>query len=219
MNKRISYENVKGMFLDGQRLMVGGFGLVGCPLELVRALVDSNAKNLTIISNNLGEPGKGLGQLVLNGAVSKGIGSYFTSNHDVVHAHQAGDLAIELLPQGTMSEAIRAGGAGIGGFYTPTGVGTDLYGADAEVREIRGRQYVFQEALTADVALVRAHKADENGNLIYRKTARNFNPAMATAARTVIAEVEEIVPIGQLSPEEVVTPHIYVDHLLETGRP
>lgn len=198
---------------DGMTLMVGGFGLVGAPLTLIRALNDSEHRELTIISNNLGEPGKALGLTYRLGKVRRAIGSYFTSNPEVAEGYVRGELEVTLLPQGTFAEAIRAAGAGLGGFYTPTGVGT-LLAEGCEQREIKGRTYLFQEALAADVALVRAHKADRLGNLVYYKTARNFNPMMATAAKTVIAEVDEIVEVGQLDPEMVCTPHIYVDRLV-----
>lgn len=198
-------------------VMVGGFGLVGKPLTLVEALLDnSEATELTVISNNLGEPGRGLGRLLLEGRIAKAIGSFFTSNPDAVAAHARGDLGVELIPQGTLAEAIRAGGAGIGAFYVRTGVGTKI--ADGrEVREIDGERYLLCHALHADVALVRAKRADTLGNLVYDKTARNFNPDMATAADLVIAEVDEIVDLGELDPEEVITPHLLVDHLVVTG--
>ncbi len=198
---------------SGGTIMVGGFGLVGAPLTLIDALLDTDVGELTVISNNLGEPGKGLGELLLGGRVRCAIGSFFTSNPDVVQWHAEGRLETELLPQGTLAEAIRAGGAGIGGFYTKTAVGT-LLAEGREERTIGGERYLFYEALEADVALVRAHRADELGNLTYRLTARNFNPDMATAAPVVIAEVDEIVAVGELKPAEIVTPHLYVDHLV-----
>lgn len=199
---------------DGATVMVGGFGLVGAPLTLIEGLlVHTSVGNLTIVSNNLGEPGRGLGRLLLEGRVRKAIGSYFTSNPDVVAAYQAGKLEIDLMPQGTLSEAIRAGGAGIGGFYTRTGWGTAL-GEGREERVIRGEPHIYQESLRADVALVRARAADELGSLVYSKTARNFNPDMATAADLVIAEVDEVVPVGALDPEAIVTPHLFVDHVV-----
>lgn len=216
MAKIIDAKEAVTLIKDGDCLMVGGFGLVGCPLTIVNELSQSHAKDLTIISNNLGEPGKGLGVLVLQKRVKKAIGSYFTSNPDVVQANQQGELEIQLLPQGTLAEAIRAGGAGIGGFYTPTGVGTKL--AEGKERKlINGKEYLFEPSLRADVALVRAYKADRLGNLIYRKSSRNFNPMMATAAATVIAEVDEIVDVGALSAEEIVTPHLFVDYLIVKG--
>lgn len=206
-------EAIAATVRDGMTLMVGGFGLVGAPLTLIRALNESPLKDLTIISNNLGEPGKALGETFRRGKVQRAIGSFFTSNPEVAEAYAQGKIEITLLPQGTFSEAIRAGGAGLGGFYTPTGVGT-LLGTGKEVREFRGKVYLLEEPLRADVALVRARKADKLGNLVYYKTARNFNPIMATAATTVIAEVDEVVEVGQLDPEAISTPHIYVDCLV-----
>jgi 3-oxoacid CoA-transferase A subunit len=206
-------EAIRRVLFDGASVMVGGFGLVGMPLTLVAAIDASPVKDLTILSNNLGEPGRGLGRTLQLGKIRRAIGTYFTTNPDVVRAHAEGRIEITLLPQGTFIEAIRAGGAGLGGFYTPTAVGT-LLAEGKEVREIAGRMHVFQEAITADVALVRAHRADRLGNLVYRKTARNFNPVMATAARKVVAEVDEIVDVGALDPELVATPHPYVDHLV-----
>ncbi|RXZ02356.1 CoA transferase subunit A [Fictibacillus sp. S7] len=197
----------------GDMIMVGGFGLIGAPLTLIDALTNKDVKDLTIISNNLGEKGKGLGILLGQKKIKKGIGSYFTSNRDVGDAYQRGEIELELLPQGTLSESIRAGGAGIGGYYTKTGVGTEL-AKNKEEREINGETYIFEPAIRADVALIRAWKADTLGNLVYYKTARNFNPVMATAADVVIAEVDEIVEPGELSPEEIVTPHLFVDGIL-----
>jgi 3-oxoacid CoA-transferase A subunit len=206
-------EAIRGALFDGATVMVGGFGLVGKPLTLVSALNESPFRDLTIVSNNLGEPGRGLGRTLLLGKVRRAIGSYFTSNPDVVRAHAEGRLEVTLLPQGTMCEAIRAGGAGIGGFYTPTGVGT-LLAEGRETREICGKRYLFEQALTADVSLVRARVADRLGNLVYDKTARNFNPMMATAGKRVIAEVDEVVAVGALDPELIATPHLYVDQIV-----
>lgn len=203
---------------SGSMIMVGGFGLVGAPLRLISALDHSRAADLTIISNNLGEPDKGLGRTLRLGKISRAIGSYFTSNPDVAEAVQAGTLTVSLLPQGTFVEAIRAAGAGLGGFFTPAGAGTELMDQN-ETREIGGRLFVFQAPIHADFAFIRAHRADELGNLVYLKTARNFNPVMATAGRTVIAEVDEIVPVGELDPECVVTPHLFVDYLVRTEAP
>lgn len=206
-------EAIRRVVFDGATLMVGGFGLVGCPLTLVSALNEGPWKDLTIVSNNLGEPGKSLGRTLQLGKVRRAIGSYFTTNPDVARAHARGLLEVTLVPQGTFCEAIRAGGAGIGGFYTPTGVGT-LIAEGKESREINGRRYLFEEALTADVSLIRARRADLLGNLVYEKTARNFNPMMATAARTVVAEVDELVEVGALDPEQIATPHLFVDFLV-----
>jgi len=199
----------------GDALMVGGFGLIGSPLTLIDELTRHDATNLTIISNNVGEAGRGLGLLLRQGKIQKAIGSYFTSNREVAQWYNAGKLDIELLPQGTFSEAIRAGGAGIGGFYTQTAVGTEL-AKGKETKVIDGVTYLFEKPLKADVAFIRAKKADKKGNLVYYKTARNFNPNMATAANYVIAEVDEIVEEGELSPEEVVTPHLYVDAIVKS---
>jgi 3-oxoacid CoA-transferase A subunit len=206
-------EAVAGSVRDGMAIMVGGFGLVGAPLTLVRALNAGPCMGLTIISNNLGEPGKALGETLRLGKVRRAIGSYFTSNPDVAEARGRGELEVTLIPQGTFSEAIRAGGAGLGGFFTPTGVGT-LLAEGKEVRQIGGKAYLFQEPLRADVAFVRAHAADRLGNLVYYKTARNFNPMMATAAEVVIAEVDEVVDVGRLDAEAIGTPHLYVDYLV-----
>jgi 3-oxoacid CoA-transferase len=215
VSKAISIARVPGLVPSGSMVMVGGFGLVGSPVHLLEALASSDVRDLTVISNNLGEPGLALGALLRNGQIRHAIGSYFTSNPEVVRAVQEGQLMAELLPQGTLVEAMRAGGAGLGGFFTPTAAGTALAGG-RETRTIDGVPQVFQPALRADVALIKAERADALGNLTYRMTARNFNPLMATAARRVIAEVEEIVPVGALAPEEVVTPHLYVDHLVLT---
>ncbi len=199
---------------DGAIIMAGGFGMTGNPVNLLHALAECDVKNLTIISNNVGEPGLGGGRLLRNGQIAKAIGSFFTSNPEVVQAVHDKKIVVELIPQGTMVEAIRAGGAGIGGFYTPTSAGTVL-AQNRETRLINGVEQVFIPALRADVALIRAYRADTAGNLVYRMTERNFNPPMATAANLVIAEVEEIVPAGTLSPNEVVTPGMYVDYLVQ----
>ncbi|WP_435368133.1 CoA transferase subunit A [Sporosarcina luteola] len=206
-------ENALSTIKSGMTIMVGGFGLVGAPLTLIEGLTGKDVDGLTIISNNLGEAGEGLGVLLRQRKIQKAIGSYFTSNREVGEAFQRGEIDLQLLPQGTLAEAMRAGGAGIGGFYTRTGVGTEL-AQGKEIREINGEPYVFEQALKADVAIIRAHKADTLGNLIYYKTARNFNPVMATAADLVIAEVDEIVAAGELSAEEIVTPHLFVDRLI-----
>ena len=198
---------------SGQTILVGGFGLIGAPLTLINELTKTNVHNLTIISNNLGESGKGLGIVLNQGKIKKAIGSYFTSNRDVGEKFLKGDLEVELLPQGTLSESIRAGGAGLGGYYTPTAVGTKL-AEGKEERIIDGKHYIFEKALHGDIAFIRAHKADTLGNLTYYKTARNFNPIMATAAKYVIAEVDEMVPVGKLDPEAIITPHLYVDAII-----
>ncbi|MDP9741575.1 UNVERIFIED_ORG: 3-oxoacid CoA-transferase subunit A [Bacillus sp. B2I3] len=202
---------------NGHTLMVGGFGLIGAPLTLIDGLAKKDVAGLTVISNNLGEKGKGLGALLSQKKIKKAIGSYFTSNREIGEFYQRGEIELELLPQGTLAESIRAGGAGIGGYYTKTGVGTDL-AKGKEEREINGAAYIFEPAIRANVALIRAWKADTLGNLVYYKTARNFNPAMATAADVVIAEVDEIVEPGELSPEEIVTPHLFVDGIIKAKK-
>ena len=200
---------------SGDTVMVGGFGLVGAPLTLIDALVDhSDATDLTIVSNNIGEPGRGLGKLLRQGRIRRGISSYFTSNPEAVAAVNEGRIEATLVPQGTFAEAIRAGGAGIGGFFTPVAAGT-LLAEGKEERLINGVRHVLEGPIHADVSLVYAARADELGNLWYRSTARNFNPLMASAATITIAEAGEVVPVGELEPESVVTPHLYVDRLVE----
>jgi 3-oxoacid CoA-transferase subunit A len=207
-------EEAVALIKDGDSLLVGGFGLCGTPFTLIDAVAaQDRARNLTIISNNLGEPGKGLGKLLLTGHIKKAVGSYFTSNRDAVRAWKRGELEIEVIPQGTLAEAIRAGGAGIAAFYIKTAVGTQL-AEGKEERVFRGERYILVEGIRANVALIKAKKADRLGNLVYSRTARNFNPMMATAADLVIAEVDEVVEVGELDPECVVTPHNYVDVLV-----
>lgn len=209
-----SAEEAVSVVRTGDTVMVGGFGLVGAPLALIDALVDhSDATDLTIVSNNIGEPGRGLGKLLRQGRIRRGISSYFTSNPEAVAAVNAGGISATLVPQGTFAEAIRAGGAGIAGFFTPVGART-LLAEGKEERVIDGVPHVLEQPIRADVALVYAARADTLGNLWYRRTARNFNPLMATAATVTIAEAGEVVPVGELEPESVVTPHLYVDHLV-----
>ncbi|HET7277576.1 MAG TPA: 3-oxoacid CoA-transferase subunit A [Dermatophilaceae bacterium] len=200
---------------DGATVMIGGFGSAGQPVELIEALIRQGAGDLTVVNNNAGNGDHGLAALIRAGRVRKVICS-FPRQHDSHHfdeRYRAGQIELELVPQGNLAERIRAAGAGIGGFYTPTGVGTPL--ADGkETREIDGRHYLLELPLRADVALIRAHLADELGNLVYRKTARNFGPIMAAAAATTIVQVSDIVPVGGLDPETVVTPCIYVDRLV-----
>ena len=183
-------------------------------MHLLHALAQTDARDLTYIANNIGEPGLGGGRLLRNRQIKKAIGSYFTSNREVVDAALSGAIEYELLPQGSMAEAIRAGGAGIGGFYTPTAAGTVLADS-AETKMLNGRQQVFVAGLRADVALIRARRADAAGNLVYHMTEQNFNKAMATAADLVIAEAEEIVPVGSLDPDHIHTTGNYVDYLVE----
>jgi 3-oxoacid CoA-transferase subunit A len=199
---------------DGSTVMVGGFGLCGIPENLIEAVRARGTRNLTVISNNAGVDGFGTGRWLENRQIKKIIGTYIGDNKLYEELVMKGELEAELIPQGTFSERMRAGGAGIPAFYTPTGVGT-VVAKGKEVREFDGRPYLLEHALKADFALVKAWKGDRWGNLIYRKTARNFNPMMATAARVTIAEVEEIVELGALDPEAVVTPGIYVDRIIQ----
>ncbi len=205
-----SIENAIGLVKSGARVMVGSFGLAGYPGELIEALAASGTKDLTIISNDLGSPGEGLGKLLTNGQIRARIGTYYNWNPEVAVANNEGRITVQLVPQGTFAEAIRAAGVGIPAFFTPTGAGTEL-AIGKETREFGGRACILEEAIHADVALIKAYRADELGNLVYYKTGRNFNPVMAMAADTIIAEVEEIVPVGSLDPECIVTPHMFVD--------
>lgn len=201
---------------DGDRIFVGGFGRSGDPKTLVDALAETDRKDLTIISNDLGGPNEGLGRLLTQKMLKGVIGTYYNWNPDVAAAYNAKELSVELVPQGSFAEAIRCAGVGCAGFYTRTAVGTEL-GKGKETKDFNGVTYLLQEAIYGDVALICADKADELGNLVYHKTARNFNPVMATAAKYTIAEVGEIVPAGSLDPESIVTPHIYVNAIVKRG--
>ncbi len=202
---------------DGATLMAGGFGLCGIPETLIAALRRKGTRDLTIISNNCGIDDKGLGILLANGQVKKMVSSYVGENKTFEKLFMTGQLEVELTPQGTLAERIRAGGAGIPGFYTATGFGT-VVAEGKETREFDGRKYVLERALTADFAIVKAWRGDRFGNLVYRKTARNFNPMMATAAKITIAEVEELVQPGDIEPDQVHTPGIYVSRILKGDR-
>ena len=210
MNKIVATadEAVANIF-DGATVMLGGFGLCGIPENLIAALVRKGIKGLHTISNNMGVDGFGMGLMLEAGLIASHIGSYVGENRLLESMVIKGKLKVTLVPQGTLAERIRAGGAGIPAFYTPTGVGT-IVAEGKEVREFDGRPYLLERALTADFALVKAWKGDRIGNLIYRKTARNFNPIMATAARMTIAEVEQVVEPGEIDPDAVMTPGIYV---------
>jgi 3-oxoacid CoA-transferase subunit A len=199
---------------DGATVMAGGFGLAGIPENLIAALREKGAKNLTIISNNAGIDGFGLGLLLQNRQIRKMIATYVGENQLFEKLALSGEIEVDLVPQGTFSERIRAGGAGIAGFFTPTGYGTPI-AEGKETREFNGRMYVLERALTADFAFVKAWKGDKWGNLVYRKTARNFNPVMATAGRVTIAEVEHLVEVGELEPDSVHTPAIYVQRIFQ----
>jgi len=202
-----------GLIKDGMSLMSGGFGLCGIPETLIEAVKASGAKNLTAISNNAGIDGVGLGVLLETRQIRKMISSYVGENKLFAQLYLAGELELEFNPQGTLAERIRAGGAGIPAFFTKTGFGT-MIAEGKEVREFEGEMYVMERGLTADIALVHAWKGDTEGNLVYRKTARNFNPMMATAGRVTIAEVEHLVEPGTLEPDQIITPGIFVQRLV-----
>lgn len=209
---------LQGVIADGQTLAVGGFGLCGIPEALIAALRDSGAKGLTVISNNAGVDGFGLGQLLETRQIRKMISSYVGENKEFERQFLAGELELEFNPQGTLAERLRAGGAGIPAFFTATGYGT-VVAEGKETREFDGKHYVMETALRADVALVKAWKADEAGNLVFRKTARNFNPACAMAGKVCIVEVEEVVPVGAIDPDQVHLPGIYVHRIVHNPTP
>jgi 3-oxoacid CoA-transferase subunit A len=203
---------------DGQTIAVGGFGLCGIPEALIAALRDSGARQLTCVSNNAGVDGFGLGLLLATRQISKMISSYVGENKEFERQYLAGELQLEFTPQGTLAERMRAGGAGIPAFFTKTGVGTVV--ADGkEVREFDGQKYVMERGIRADISLVKAWKADQQGNLVYRKTARNFNPVVAMCGKVTVAEVEEIVENGALDPDLVHTPGIFVQRLVVNAKP
>jgi 3-oxoacid CoA-transferase len=210
---QITASEAADLVKEGDIIFGGGFGMTGNPVHLLHALAERGTKNLTFIGNNTGEPGLGPGRLVRNGQLRKMICSFFTSNPDATKVAQSGQVDYELLPQGTLAEAIRAGGAGIGGFYTPTSAGT-LLAKGKETKMIDGIEQVFIKGIRANVAFIRAWRADTTGNLTYRMTEQNFNKIMATAADVVVAEVEEIVPVGSIDPNHVHTPGCYVDYLV-----
>ena len=202
-----------GVLKDGMMIMCGGFGLCGIPDALIDAIRDSGVKDLTVVSNNAGIDGVGLGKLLETRQVAKMISSYVGENKEFARQYLGGELAIEFNPQGTLAERIRAGGAGIPAFYTKTGVGT-LIAEGKDVREFDGEDYVMERGLFADLAIVHAWKGDTEGNLIYRKTARNFNPMMATAAKVTVAQVEHLVQPGEIDPDTIVTPGIFVKRMV-----
>ncbi len=203
---------------DGQTIAVGGFGLCGIPEALIAALRDSGVKDLTVISNNAGVDGFGLGQLLTTRQIKKMIASYVGENKEFERQYLAGELELEFTPQGTLAEKLRAGGAGIPAFFTRTGLGT-MVAEGKEVREFDGDQYVMERSLVSDVSLVKAWKGDKAGNLVYSKTARNFNPNVAMAGKITVVEVEELVEIGEIDPDEVHTPGIFVHRIVQNAHP
>lgn len=202
-----------GLLKDGMTIMAGGFGLCGIPEALIYAIRDSKAKDLTVISNNAGIDGIGLGVLLETRQISKMISSYVGENKMFAEQYLNGDIEVEFTPQGTLSEKIRAGGAGIPAFFTKTGVGT-MVAEGKDVRTFNGEEYIMEESLFADLSVVHAYKGDTEGNLVYRKTARNFNPMMASAAKTTIAQVEHLVQPGEIDPDHIITPGIFVDRIV-----
>ncbi|MBC3869010.1 CoA transferase subunit A [Undibacterium oligocarboniphilum] len=207
-----------GIVQDGQTIAVGGFGLCGIPEALILALRDSGVKQLTAISNNAGVDGFGLGQLLSTRQIRKMISSYVGENKEFERQYLAGELELEFTPQGTLAEKLRAGGAGIPAFFTKTGVGT-IVAEGKEIREFDGHSYVMERSLVSDVSLVKAWKADKAGNLVYRKTARNFNPNVAMAGKITVAEVEVLVETGELDPDEIHTPGIFVQRIVVNAHP
>ena len=215
--KTDAVEALSGLLFDGMTIMAGGFGLCGIPENLIAAIREAGTKDLTVISNNCGVDGFGLGILLENRQIKKMVSSYVGENKLFEQLYLSGELELEFNPQGTLAERIRAGGAGIPAFFTRTGYGT-LVAEGKETREFDGEMYVMERGLTADLAIVKAWKADAEGNLIYRKTARNFNPMMATAGKATVVEVEELVAIGDLDKDAIHTPGIYVDRLIKGAK-
>ena len=211
-------EALAGIVKDGQLMAVGGFGLCGIPEALIDALKESGVRNLTVISNNAGVDGFGLGKLLETRQIKKMISSYVGENKEFERQYLAGELELEFTPQGTLAEKLRAGGAGIPAFFTRTGVGT-MVAEGKEIREFDGHQYVMERALNPDVALVKAHIADKSGNLVFRRTARNFNPACAMAGKVTVVEVEQIVEVGELDPDSIHLPGIYVHRIVHNPNP
>ena len=217
MSKVISQEELVSLFEDKATIMMGGFMGVGAPTSLVRILVEQGVKDLTLITSDTATPDTGVGPLIVNRQVKKIIASHIGTNPETGRQMIAGETVVELVPQGTLAERIRAGGAGLGGILTPTGLGT-VVEEGKEKLLVNGKEYLLELPLRADIALLKAYKADKAGNLIYRQSARNFNPIMALAADLVIVEVEEVVEVGELKPDEVMTPGILVDKVVCRGR-
>lgn len=215
-NKQVSIEQVSQSFQDGMTVMIGGFLSVGTPDQLVKVILDNKIKDITLIANDTGFVDKGVGPLVVNQLVKKVIASHVGTNAETGRQMIAGEMTVELVPQGTLAERIRCGGTGLGGVLTPTGVGT-IVEENKQKLCVDGVEYLLEKPLRADIALLKAKKADRAGNLIYDKSARNFNPVMALAADLVIVEVDELVEIGELNPDEVMTPGVLVDQIVWTG--
>lgn len=214
MNKVVDIETALDMISEGQTVMIGGFASIGTPNKIIAGIVERKIGKMTIIANDSGLPDKGIGKLIVNRLVKKAIVTHIGTNPETVKQRLNGEIDVEFNPQGTLAERARCGGAGLAGFYTPTGVGTILE-EGKETKEFNGRRYLLETALRADVAIIKAYKADTAGNLIFRRTARNFNPIFATAADIVIAEVEEIVEKGAIDPDEVMVAGIFVDYIVK----
>ena len=216
MNKIISMEEVSSFFTDGMTIMAGGFMGVGTPQELVTAMLEANVKDITLIANDTAFAETGVGPLIVNKRVKKVIASHIGTNPETGRQMIAGEMEVELVPQGTLAERVRAGGSGLGGVLTPTGVGTIVEEGKEKIT-VDGREYLLEKPLRAEVALLKAYKADKAGNLIFHRSARNFNPLMALAADTVIVQVEQLVEVGEIDPDEVMTPGILVDKIYVQG--
>lgn len=214
MSKFAGKEQILAQFKHGQTIMIGGFLNVGAPETLISYLLEKNAENLTLVGNDSAYRDKGIGHLIGNGRVSKIVASYVGANPDTVKLKEQGKMAVELVPQGTLAERIRCSAAGLGGVLTPTGVGT-IVEEGKEKKVLDGKTYLLERAIKADVALIKAWKADAYGNLVYRRSSRNFNPLMAGAAKTVIVEAEQIVEVGSLDPDEIMTPGVLVNMILD----
>ncbi|PLS05576.1 acetate CoA-transferase subunit alpha [Neobacillus cucumis] len=216
MNKIISKEEVSSLFKDGMTIMAGGFMGVGTPQELVTAMIEADVKDITLIVNDTAFAEAGVGPLIVNKRVKKVIASHIGTNPETGRQMIAGEMEVELIPQGTLAERVRAGGSGLGGVLTPTGVGTVVEEGKEKII-VDGREYLLEKPLRAEVALLKAYKADKAGNLIYHRSARNFNPLMALAADTVIVQVEQLVEVGEIDPDEVMTPGILIDKIYVQG--
>jgi acetate CoA/acetoacetate CoA-transferase alpha subunit len=210
----LTYQQAAAKVKPGDRVMIGGFLAVGSPHNIISALIEQGTANLTVIANDTGFPDKGIGRLVVSRQVSKVIASHIGTNPPTGQQMNAGELEVELVPQGTLAEQVRAAGAGLGGILTPTGLGTVAQEGKL-VLSVDGKDYILALPLSADVALLKAHKADKAGNLVFRRSARNFNPLMAMAAKLVLVEAEEIVEVGEIDPDQVMTPGIFVDYLVQ----
>lgn len=217
MKQVLSYRQAASMVKPGDRVMIGGFLAVGSPHNIISSLVELGTGNITIIANDTGFPEKGIGRLIVNKQASKVVASHIGTNPPTGQQMNAGELDVELVPQGTLAEQVRAAGAGLGGILTPTGLGT-VAQEGKDIVTVDGREYILAPPISADIAILKAYKADKSGNLVFRRSARNFNPLMAMAAKLVIVEVEHIVEVGEIDPDHVITPGIFVDYLVKEDK-